>query len=199
MIALPICSPEPTETLRAGDGSISRELWRVPTDEQVLEAFLRDIFETHWEGIRFGPLIQGAAYEWKCPSAPTKIDLMDGYLTVHFGRGGHFHLCIGENKGSEAFPTPPELRAHRRPSKAQIFRGYGRDGKPVTWGFEMWNGKDEPMISIFFANPFIDDDDTLANEPRWERLAMWRSIAERWLGRAPEPIDEQGAGFRGRA
>lgn len=189
-------SSEPTETKRNDDGSISREIWSLPADEAFLEAFLRDIFENHWEGIRFGPLIQGAAYEWKCPTAPTKIGLMDGYLTIHFGHGGHFHLCIGENVGSEKFPTPPELRQHRKPSKAQIFRGYGRDGKPVTWGFEMWNGKDEPMISIFFANPFIEDDDTLAEEPKWERLAMWREVSKKWLKRDRETIDEEGAGFR---
>ncbi|MFV0369591.1 MAG: hypothetical protein ACK5KM_14150 [Hyphomicrobiaceae bacterium] len=189
-------SPEPTERKTNDDGSIVREIWSLPTDEMFLDSFLRDIFEHHWKGLRFGPLIEGAAYEWKCPTAPTKIGLMDGYLTIHFGHGGHFHLCIGENKGSDKFPVSVELRAHRRPSKAQIFRSYGRDGKPVSWGFEMWNGKDEPMISIFFANPFIEDDDTLADEPKWERLAMWRDISSKWLGREAEVIDQEGQGFR---
>ncbi|MEM8975524.1 MAG: hypothetical protein AAGD43_25960 [Pseudomonadota bacterium] len=190
-------SPVPTEVSTKDNGSIERENWSLPTEEAFLEAFLRDIFENHWEGIRFGPLIQGAAYEWKCSSGPTRIGLMDGYLTIHFAHGGHFHLCIGENKGSEEYPTPAELRAHRKPSKAQIFRGYGRDGKPVTWGFEMWNGKEEPMISIFFSNPFIEDDDTLSDEPVWERLSMWREISGKWLGRPPEDIDSEGIGFRG--
>jgi hypothetical protein len=178
------------------NGARSREYWELPLNEDFLQAFLRDIFESHWRGIRFGPLIQGAAYEWRCPTEPTQITLSDGYLTVLFGGGGHFHLCIGENKGSERAPTSPELRAHRRPSKAQIFRGFGADGKPVTWGFEMWNGKNEPMISIFFANPFIDDDDSLADEPQWDRLAMWRRVSKTWLGREEEALDAEGRGFR---
>ena len=141
-------------------------------------------------------MIEGAAYEWRCPSPPTKIGFSDGYLTVHFATGGHFHLCIGENRGHPQNPTPPELTARRKPSKAQLFRGFGRDGKPLSWGFEMWNGAGEPMISVFFPNPFIEDDDALAEVPDFSRLATWRSIAGVWLRRAPEAIDEEGRGFR---
>ncbi len=188
--------PEPSDRHRAADGRVSREVWALPAEEPFLEAFLRDVFETHWQGIRFGPLIEGAAYEWKCPTEPKQIGLMDGYLTVMFGNGGHFHLCIGENRGTADHPTPPELMARRKPSKAQIFRGFGRDGFPVTWGFEMWNGSGEPMISIFFPNPFIEDDDSLSETPDFTRLACWRAIAKRWLGRDPETLDEMGKGFR---
>ncbi|MEL6316194.1 MAG: hypothetical protein AAFR16_01005 [Pseudomonadota bacterium] len=189
-------APEPSEVARGADGALTRETWALPAEEAFLDAFLRDVFENHWEGVRFGPIIEGAAYEWKCPTPPRSISLYDGYLTVMFGTGGHFHLCIGENAGSEGFPTPPALRARRKPSKAQLFRGYGRDGKPVIWGFEMWNGDKEPMISIFFPNPFIEDDDSLSDAPDFSRLATWRAIAQTWLGRAPEAIDAQGAGFR---
>ncbi len=185
------------ETIRGDDGRKTREVWPLPLDEAFLESFLRDLFEKHWQGLVFGPLIQGAAYEFKCPSKPRSVTLFDGYLTVHYGGGGHFHLCIGENKGSEANPTPAELRAHRKPSKAQLFRGFGRDGKPVTWGFEMWNGQDEPMISIFFPNPFLTDDDRIAETPDFTRLAVWRDVSKTWLGRAPEAIDEEGRGFGG--
>ena len=129
--------PEPSEIERREDGSRKLEGWALPLEEAFLDAFLRDVFERHFEGIRFGPMIQGAAYEWKCPGAPKRISLHDGYLTVMFGNGGHFHLCIGENRGSEANPTPPALRAHRRPARARIFRGFDSDGKPLTWGFEM--------------------------------------------------------------
>ena len=134
-------APEPSETEHRDDGTRKREVWALPLEEAFLDAFLRDVFGHHFEGIRFGPMIQGAAYEWKCPGAPKRISLHDGYLTVMFGNGGHFHLCIGENRGSESNPTPPALREHRRPSKAQIFRGFDSAGKPLTWGFEMWNGK----------------------------------------------------------
>lgn len=187
---------ESTSVERRPDGVLSREIWELPLDQEFLHAFLRDIFETHWQGLCFGPLIQGAAYEMRCPGAPNKISLLDGYLTVMFERGGHFHLCIGENMGSERFPVSADLRAHRRPSKARIFRAFGADGKPVTWGFEMWNGKNEPMISIFFPNPFINEDDSLADDPDWTRLKTWRAVAGKWLGRDPEPLDEEGRGFR---
>lgn len=186
---------EPTETVRDDHGAVRREIWALDAEEPTLEAFLRDVFEKHWAGIRFGPLIEGAAYEWRCPGAPEKIGLMDGYLTVMFGHGGHFHLCIGENRDSERFPVEPELTRRRKPSKAQLFRARGRDGKPVTWGFEMWNGAGEPMISIFFANPFIEDDDSLSEAPDFSRLATWRAISKRWLGRDPEALDEEGRGF----
>lgn len=187
---------QPSGTEHRDDGTLERETWALPLDEEFLEAFLRDLFEHHWQGIRFGPMIQGAAYEWKCPGPPRRISLYDGYLTVMFGNGGHFHLCIGENRGSESNPTPPELRAHRRPSRAQIFRSYDSDAKPLMWGFEMWNGKGENGLSVFFPSPFLEDDDSLPDTPDFSRLAAWRSIARRWLGREPETIDEQGTGFR---
>lgn len=189
-------NPEPSHVDLNGDGTPRREYWELPISEDFLNAFLTDIFENHWKGICFGPLIEGAAFEMRCPAAPTKISLRDGYLTVMFGLGGHFHLCIGENKGSDRFPVTPELRAHRRPSMARIFRGFGGDGKPVTWGFEMRNGKSEPMISIFFPNPFINEDDSLADEPVWDRLSTWRTVAKTWLGRDEEALDTESIGFR---
>ena len=144
-------------------------------------------------------MIQGAAYEWKCPGAPKRISLYDGYLTVMFGNGGHFHLCIGENRGSESNPTPPELRAHRRPSRAQIFRGFDADAKPLTWGFEMWNGKGENGLSIFFPSPFLGDDDSLLDSPDFSRLSAWRSIAKRWLGRSRKRSTRRGRDSASRA
>ena len=188
-------SSEPSDVSRNAAGQTTRQIWALPTEERFLEAFLTDVFSNHWCGLRFGPLIEGAAYEMQPIGAPTKIGLMDGYLTIFFGQGGHFHLCIGENNGTTAHPTPPALKARRKPSKAQMFRGFGRDGKPVTWGFEMWNGAGEPMISIFFPNPFIEDDDSLSTTPDFSRLATWRAVSENWLGRAAEALDEEGAGF----
>lgn len=187
----------PDEVVLDDHGSRKREIWSIATEQDVLEAFFRDVFTEHWQGIRFGPLIEGAAYEWKCPSAPQSISVRDGYLTIMFGNGGHFHLCIGDNRGTDKFPTPDDLRKRRKPSRAQLFRGFGGDGKPLSWGFEMWNGAGEPMISIFFPNPFLNDDDRLAEEPVFERLATWRAIARKWLNREPERLDQEGKGFRG--
>lgn len=180
---------------RHEDGRVSRELWVLPAEEAFLEAFLRDVFESHWDGVVFGPLIEGAAYEWKCPSKPRSVTLFDAYLTVHFGKGGHFHLCIGDNKGSESHPTPADLRERRKPSKAQIFRRFDRHGHPISWGFEMENGHGEPMVTIFFPSPFLTDDDGIPEAPDFTRLATWRAIARKWLDREAEALDETGRGY----
>ncbi len=182
--------------LEVSPTGVKTEVWSLPSDPDFLHNLLRDIFTTYWHSIIFGPLIQGAAYEFRCPCPPRSIDLMDGYLTVHFG-GSHFHLCIGENHGSEKNPTPPEVRAHRRPSRAEIFRGLDGAGVPVTWGFRMFNGRGEPQITIFFPSPFLTDEDRIAEAPDFSRLAMWEDIARRYLDRAPDPRDRAGSGFGG--
>ena len=188
--------PRPSESEHRENGTLKREVWAVPLDEAFLDAFLRDVFERHFEGIRFGPMIQGAAYEWKCPGAPKRISLYDGYLTVMFDNGGTFTFASARTRARSRTRRRRSLRAHRRPSRAQIFRGYDSDAKPLTWGFEMWNGKGENGLSIFFPSPFLGDDDSLLDTPDFSRLATWRSLASRWLGREPEAFDEQGAGFR---
>jgi hypothetical protein len=183
------------QTLEGGQRAL--QTWALPIEEAFLEEFLTYIFENYWDQIVFGPLIQGAAYEFTCPCKPERIRLFDGYLTVTFG-GPHFHLCIGENRGSPRNPTPEDLKRRRRPSKASIFRRLDEAGAPISWGFEMENGAGEPMISIFFASPFLSAGDRVTREPLWERLAMWRDIAKRYLGREPEAFDESGKGYRGR-
>jgi hypothetical protein len=178
------------------DGKRALQVWPLPLDEAFLEEFLTYVFTNYWDQIVFGPLIEGAAYEFTCPREPSKISLFDGYLTVSFD-GPHFHLCIGENKGSPKDPTPEDLKARRKPSQAQIFRRLDKEGAPISWGFEMKNGVGEPMISIFFASPFLSAGDKLTDTPQWDRLVMWRDIAQRYLGRAPEEFDATGRGFRG--
>lgn len=170
------------------------QVWRVALEEQRLQAILSWIFETHWQSIIFGPLIEGAAYEFRCPCAPRAISLFDGYLTVHFG-GSHFHLCIGDNLGSPKHPVAPALTRQRRPSRAEFFRSLDRQGHPVSWGFRMFNGHGEPQISIFFPNPFLTDEDGIAKSPDWQRLAVWESVVRRFLGREPEAFDRSGRGF----
>jgi hypothetical protein len=184
--------PQPRET--QVDGRVV-QLWTLPTDEAFLVGFLRDVFETYWANIVFGPMIEGAAYEMTCPREPD-LSLFDGYLTVGF-RGAHFHLCVGDSLGDPGRPAPPALRTRRRPGTARIFRRLDRDGAPLAWGFEMANGADEPMITIFFASPFLAAGDRLIDPPDWSRLAMWRDLAVRYLGRAPEAFDESGKGWAG--
>jgi hypothetical protein len=176
---------EPTE-----DGKRINQYWELSRDPEYLREFLTYIFENHWKDIIWGPLIPGAAYELKCPCAPTRISYSSGYLTVMFG-GPHFHLCIGHYD-----KATPEQNAHRQPSLARIHRRLDQRGAPLSWGFEMRNGKGEPMISIFFPNPFLTDADGLADEPNWSKLAVWRDIAKRYLGREPEAFDESGLGYR---
>lgn len=178
------------------DSGTRTEIYDLPTEESYLDELLRHIFETHWEGITFGPLIEGGAFEIRCPCAPKSITLMDGYLTVHFGRT-HFHLCIGENRGTEKHPTPDALRKQRRTSRAEIFRRLDREGCGISWGLQLFNGHEEQLISVFFPNPFLTDEDGIADEPDWSRLAAWEDIGRRYLGRELDAADRSGKGFGG--
>ena len=108
-------------------GRRALQVWDMPTDETFLSEFLTDMFSNYWDQIIFGPIIEGAAYELSCPSKPTTCRVFDGYLTVSFG-GPHFHLCVGDCKGSPKDPTPEDLMRRRRPSKARIFRRLDKDG-----------------------------------------------------------------------
>ncbi len=80
------------------------EIFPLATGELFLHDLIEDLFENHWRDIVFGSLIQGAVFEIRAPNAPTRISLLDDYLTVNFG-AWHFHLCIGAHKGSRANPT----------------------------------------------------------------------------------------------
>src|SRR5688572_7142966 len=93
------------------------EVFPVPVNEKTLFELFKEVYENYWDQIRFGPLIQGAAWEVGAPNAPTKVSLLDGYLTVDFGPW-HFHVCIGDNEGSKKYPTPAHLKEHRKTSRA---------------------------------------------------------------------------------
>ncbi|MGH8595604.1 MAG: DUF7676 family protein [Gammaproteobacteria bacterium] len=170
------------------------EVFPLPNDEAFLYALLRDIFEKYWPDIVFGPVIEGAAFEFRCATAPTKIALFDGYLTIDLG-GPHFHLCIGENKGSAANPTPPEQRRHRRATRVELFRGLDPKGDPVTWGLNLANGNDEQLCTIFFPNPFLGADGRLAPAPDWSKLEIWDALTARCLGRDADPRDRAAPRF----
>ena len=184
-----------TPRIERTNGGPSTEYYDLSIEESYLEDLLRDIFENHWQGIVFGPLIEGGAFEFRCPCAPKSITLFDGYLTVHFG-GTHFHLCIGDNKGSEKHPVSEDLRKHRKTGRAQMFRRLDPDGCGISWGLQLFNGHDEQQISIFFPNPFLTDSDGLADEPDWSRLSVWEDIGRRYLGRGLDNADRTGKGFK---
>ena len=172
------------------------EVWTLPTDEAFLHTLLQDIFQNHWRSIVFGPIIEGGAFEFRCPNAPTSITVFDGDLTVHFG-GTHFHLCIGENKGSPSNPTPEALKHHRRTSRAEMFRNFDKAGCALSWALRLFNGHDEQLITLFFPNPFLTDSDGLADTPDWSRLDTWQVIGRTYLGRELDDADITGTGFRG--
>jgi hypothetical protein len=45
-------------------------VWTVPATAELLEALLRDLFERHWRGLTFGPIVQGAAWELHADGPP---------------------------------------------------------------------------------------------------------------------------------
>ena len=179
------------------DNGNRQEIYDLPIETDFLEELLRYIFENHWHSIVFGPIIEGGAYEFHCPNEPRSITLFDGYLTVHFG-GTHFHICIGENMGSAFNPTPPALKKIRRTSRAEIVRGFDENGSPIIWQLRLFNGDGTPQLNIFFPNPFLTDEDGIADTPDWSRLDVWDDIAMRYLGRhqLQDPLDRSGQGFR---
>jgi len=177
------------------DGAVV-EMLALPCDAASLEALLRDLFETHWRDITFGPLIQGAAWEFRAPHAPTRIGMLDGYLTVAYGVS-HFHLCIGPHKGTRRDPVPEALARHRRTARAELYRRLDKTGAPVSWGLRLFNGAGEQQLTILLPNPFLSPDgESLARTPDWSRLALWDGLRARWLGLdAPDPVDRTGKGF----
>jgi len=177
------------------DGVLS-DLFPLPTDEASLEVLLRELFVAHWQEITFGPIIQGAAYEFKASSPPTTIGTCDGYLTVAFG-ASHFHICIGEHRGSMGNPVTPELARHRRTGRAELTRRLDRTGAPVSWSLRLFNGAGEQQITVLFPNPFLDPlTDKVLDVPDWSRLALWDQIRARWLKLQSDPLDRAGTGFR---
>jgi hypothetical protein len=178
------------------DGHIV-ELYSLATDESTLESLLRELFESHWDKIVFGPIIQGAAWEFQAPHAPTHVGVLDGYLTVAFG-ASHFHLCIGPTHGSRHSPTPPALAQHRRCVRAELYRRLDRSGAPTSWGLRLYNGHDEQQATIVFPNPFLSADGRkVLNPPDWSRLALWDEVRFRYAGvKGPDPVDRSGTGFR---
>lgn len=173
-----------------------QHVWSLPTDESYLEQLLRDLFEKHYDTITFGPIVPGAAYELKTPGKPDSVTMLDGYLTIHWGAKGHFHLCVGPSYGSPTKANPPEEIARRRPKRAEFYRSLDSEGFPTSWGFRMFNGDGEQQINILFPNPFIGPDDKIADAPDFTRLTVWRDIAHRYAGIPPSEFDSQGKGFR---
>ncbi len=171
------------------------EIFPLPTDLPFLHGLLTDLFENHWQEIVFGTLIQGAVFEIKTDAPPRKVSVFDGYLTVDF-ETWHFHICIGPHKGNHKTPTPPEVAAYRRCSRAEFYRLLSRDGSPRSWGLRLYNGGDQQQLTVFFPNPFLSDSQKVLKQPDWDRLSLWDSFRLRYLGLEADPLDRSASKFR---
>ncbi len=170
------------------DGTTT-EYFAVAPSEATLLALLRDVFESHWREVIFGPCIQGAVFEGRY-TAPPRLTLLDGYVTIAAGaeQPWHLHLCIGPHAGTRARPTPPELAAWRRCGRAAFFRDRDRHGRQSVWGFRMWNGRDEQMLTVFFPNPWLEPETMHPRRPPdWTCLTTWMTLRERYAGVPGEP------------
>jgi len=180
---------EPYTVTEPGNGTL--EVFPLAPDEQVLLALLTELFRDHWDKIHFGLLIQGAVFEIKVSEPPEKIGMLDGYLTVDFG-AWHFHICIGEHRGTRKDPVAPELAHHRRTGRAEFYRRLNPDGSVGSWGIRLFNGKDEQQITIFLPNAFLSDEMRFLKTPDWSRLVLWDDLRRRYLGLEPDPKDRSG-------
>lgn len=61
--------------------------------------------------------------------------------------------------------------------------------------FRLWYGKSEPILSVFFSGPFIEDDNRLSDEPRFSRPIKRRALTKAYLVCVSEEIDAQGRVF----
>ena len=152
--------------------------------EDTLLALMKDLFEIHWPQIVFGPCIQGAVFEVRAIAPPKNITMLDGYLTVDFG-DWHFHVCIGEHRGTKASPAPTALAQIRRVSKAVFFRSIGNTCAGGSWGFRMWNGANEQMLTVFFPHPYLNEH-FKPQKPDWTRLRLWNEMRQQYLPGAKE-------------
>lgn len=161
------------EVVREPDGSVT-EYTDVAVTGDTVERLLTEVFGEHWAAISAGPVIDGAAYEIRFTETP-KLSMLDGYLTVDTGPW-HFHLCVNDHRGA----ATPDLARVRRVARAAFFRTEGGSCVPGAWGLRLWNGRGEQMITVYFPNPWLDDDLERVREPRWALTALWDDLRTRY-------------------
>ena len=160
--------------MREADGTVTRYA-EVPVAGDTVERLMREVFSDHWAEIFAGPVIEGAAYEIRF-TTPPKVSMLDGYLTVDTG-AWHFHLCVNDHRGAA---TAEQARV-RRVARAAFFQTDGGTCVPGAWGLRLWNGRGEQMVTVFFPNPWLDDDgEQRVREPRWNRTALWEDLRHRY-------------------
>ena len=170
---MPAVTEADTAVVREADGSVTRYA-EVPVTGDTVERLMIEVFREHWAEVFAGPVIEGAAYEIRF-TAPPAVSMLDGYLTVDTGTW-HFHLCVNDHRGAA---TPEQARI-RRVARVAFFRTDGGTCVPGAWGLRLWNGRDEQMVTVFFPNPWLDDEAERVREPRWERTALWEDLRRRY-------------------
>jgi hypothetical protein len=165
---------EPGGGVRDVDGSVTRYT-EVPVTGDTVERLLTEVFRDHWAEIFAGPVVEGAAYEIRF-TTPPKLSMLDGYLTVDTG-AWHFHLCVNDHRGA----ATPEQARRRRVARAAFFHTDGGTCVPAAWGLRLWNGHGDQMVTVFFPNPWLDDEgEQRRREPRWDRTALWEDLRRRY-------------------
>jgi hypothetical protein len=167
----------PVRTTTELDGTVT-EYDDVPVAGDTVQRLLTEIFTRHWSEVYAGPIIEGAAYEIRFTAPPT-VTMLDGYMTVDVG-AWHFHLCVGEHRGTPS----AELARLRRVGRAAFFRTQGGSCAPGSWGLRLWNGRGEQMITVFFPSPWFDDDMRRLARPRLEKLQLWEELRRRYTADA---------------
>ncbi|HEV8471519.1 MAG TPA: hypothetical protein VGR82_01975 [Methylomirabilota bacterium] len=162
---------------RNPDGSVT-EYDEVPVAGDHVRRLLAEIFTRHWADVFAGPIIEGAAYEIRFTAEP-EVTMLDGYMTVDVG-AWHFHLCVEDHRGA----ATPEMARLRRVARAAFFHTDGGSCVPGSWGLRLWNGRGEQMITVFFPNPWLDDDDRRLPSPRLEKTALWEDLRRRYAAGA---------------
>lgn len=165
---------EPVRTVECDADGVVTAYDDVPVDGDRVQRLLEEIFTAHWAHVFAGPVIEGAAYEIRFTTRPA-VSVLDGYLTVDLG-AWHFHLCVNDHRGA---PTAERARL-RRVARAAFFRTDGGSCVPGSWGVRLWNGHGEQMITIYFPNPWLDDNAERVREPRWDRTALWEDLRTRY-------------------
>lgn len=146
----------------------------IKPEETILVSFFKELFLQYWKEITFGPCLEGAVYEIRLDKPPA-VEYKDGYLTVDTG-SWHFHLCLGR---SPHFSE--ELAKKRQAARAAFFESKNRSCVPMSFGFRLWNGAGDQMISLFFPNPYLSEAMKPA-KPDWKRLELWRRMKANYSG-----------------
>ncbi len=193
------CSTEPTPM----GGVIEYD--EFPSDIEVVGPLLHLLFQTHWQEIELGHVVEGSVLELSLTAPPKVFVLYDGYLTV-VTDAWHLHLCLEENMGGPTGRTPVALRQQRQIKRAALYRRLNDRGRAVSWGIQFWNGSDERMMTLFLPNPYIGKaagktEETTAKEglenllpegkPQLEKLRLYERLRAIYvLGTEPMPFQE---------